>query len=500
MVNYPPPLVKTSVVFNTSDPFLRNLYKAAEDVSKNNEADFGGRTVLIEGGGYNALWIETQPMGGEMYAKRNLDAAMNNVLFFMEYQLLTGRYPGRVSYTDRPAPSYSHLQGFCFPYHALNLFYWNKKQDMDYLRELYRSLEAYDNYLWSCRDSDGDGCLELWCVGDTGEDHSNRFGEERKFHYWTGELPPENNPVFPVESMDMMGYSCDARFTLAKIAALLKNGKEGEWESKAGMVRDKIRSYLWDDLRGACFDRDSANKVIPALVHNNIRAMYFNAFTQDMANRFVGEHLLNPKEFFTPFPLPSIAVNDPAFRNNSANDWSGQSEGLTYQRTVRALENYGYLSELTLFGEKLIDNVGKGNTFPQQFDPFTGEFSEADSRTSYGPTALSVLEYISRLYGIHVQFDEIYWGCLGRQGHELSYTQYWGEDAYTIETKKGKTTGSVNGKELFAVSPGVRVVTGWDGKVSKIINITGAALTVEYHLDGKKEQRLLQPNQIEQVS
>jgi hypothetical protein len=491
------PNLKTSVEFKTSDSFLRNLYNAAEEASRKNETDYGGRTVLVEGGGYNALWIETQPMGGEMYAKRSLDAAMNNVLFFMEYQLLTGRYPGRVSYTDRPAPSYSHLQGFCFPYHALNLFYWNKKRDTAYLQRLYRSIEAYDNYLWSCRDSDGNGCLEIWCAGDTGEDHSNRFGTEKKFHYWTGELAPENNPVFPVESMDMMAYSCDARLTLAKIAFLIKSEKAAEWESKAGAVRDKIRSYLWDEERGACFDRDSANKVMPALVHNNLRAMYFNAFTQDMADRFVKEHLLNPEEFFTPFPLPSIAVNDPSFRNNSANDWSGQPEGLTYQRTIRALENYGYLSELSLFGEKLIDNVGKRNTFPQQFDPFTGEFSEADTCTGYGPTALSVLEYISRLYGIHVQFDEIYWGCLGRDGHEQSYTQHWGEDAYTVEAKEDGIRGLINGKEIFTVSPGIRVVTDWDGIISRIINISGKPLTVEYQFAGKKNRLEMLSNQIE---
>ena len=38
------------------------------------------RPVLVEGGGYEKIWLETQPMGGEMYALRNLEAAKNNVL------------------------------------------------------------------------------------------------------------------------------------------------------------------------------------------------------------------------------------------------------------------------------------------------------------------------------------------------------------------------------------------------------------------------------------
>jgi hypothetical protein len=486
------------VEFETSDPFLRDLYRAAEDTSANNEQDWKGQTVLIEGGGYNAIWIETQPMGGEMYAKRNLTTAMNNVLLFIRNQHSSGRYPGRISFrNDSIIPAYTHLQGFCFPCHALNLFYWNKKRDREYLHTLYQSLEAYDNYIWKYRDSDRNGCLETWCVIDTGEDHSTRFaGTTVARWHWPGETPPEEDAVFPVESMDMMSYSYDARATLARISALLDNGKEQEWLDKAKAVQDRIASYLWDSRRGACFDRNCRNEVMPSLIHNNLRAMYFGSFTQQMADRFVREHLMNPEEFFTPFPLPSIAVNDPAFRNISSNNWSGQAEGLTYQRAIRALENYGYFSELTIFGEKLINNAGKRNIFPQQFDPFTGEFSEPESRNNYGPAALSVLEYISRFYGIHVQFDDIYWGALGRDGHEVHYTQHWDGDAFSVQSRDGMTKGFLNGKELFSVSNGVRIVTDWSGKVKSIINIKNQPLDVKYTAAGQNSGTIrLQPNQ-----
>jgi hypothetical protein len=494
---------ETAVEFETSDAFLRDLYKAAVAAEKGNEKEFAGRPVLIEGGGYNALWLETQPMGGEMYAKRNMAAAMNNVLLFMEHQLPNGRYPGVIRYKDGTLdPSYTHMQGFCFPHHALNLYYWNKKRDRAYLQRLYQSLEAWDGYLWKYRDSDGDGCLEIWCPIDTGEDHSNRFmgHMDAPNWYWPGETPPQGNPVFPIESMDMMSYSYDARKNLSTIAALIGNGQEKLWNDKARAVQEKIRSYLWDEGRGACFDRDSQNKVMPALQHNNLRAMYHGSFTQDMADRFVKEHLLNPEEFLTAMPLPSIAVNNPVFRNIAENNWSGQPEGLTYQRAIRALENYGYFSEVSLFGEKLLNTVGKRNTFPQQFDPFTGEFSEAESRTDYGPTALSVLEYISRFYGVHVQFDELYWGALGRGNHRITYTQSWDGDTFTVESKEGKSTGTINGTEAFRTSGGVRVVTGWDGTLSRIINISGAPLTVDCTIRGETKRFELQANQIRRMS
>jgi hypothetical protein len=454
----------------------------------------------VEGGGYYGIWLETQPMGGEMYAKRNMEAAMNNVLFFIECQQSNGRYPGTIIYHEKLNIMYSHLQGFCFPYHALNLYYWNKKRDIAYLQTLYRSLEAFDNYLWAYRDSDGDGCLETWCVWDTGEDESNRFaGTRLNAGGWKGETPP-NDPGFPVESRDRMSYSYDARATLAKIAVLLGNGQEKEWLAKAKTIQDKLKSYLWNDKRGACFDRNCRNEVMPTLVHNNLRCMYYGSFSQEMSDRFVKEHLLNPKEFFTPMPLTSIAVNDTTFRNASENNWSGQPEGLTYQRTIRALENYGYYAEITTFGEKLINCVGKHNTFPQQFDPYTGAFSEAEQRKDYGPTALGILEYISRFYGVHTQFDEIYWGALGRDKQEISYTQHWDGDAFTVQTKNGATTGAINGKEIFQVTNGVRVVTDWKGKVTKIINITSQPTKVTYRIGGKKKTALLQSNQVLTIS
>jgi hypothetical protein len=383
------------------------------------------------------------------------------------------------------------------------MYYWNKKQDKEYLSRLYHSLEAFDTYLWKYRDSDGDGCLETWCVWDTGEDNCNRFaGTKLNIGGFSGEVPPDD-PVFPVESMDYMSYSYDARITLAEISVLLGNGNEKLWQDKAKAIQGKIRSYLWDDKRGACYDRDRNNQFMPALQHNNLKAMYAGSFTQEMADRFVKEHLMNPEEFCTPMPLPSIAANNPVFRNNVENDWSGQPEGLTYQRTIRALENYGYYSELTFFGTKLINCLGKGKDnqyiFPQQFDPFTGEFSEPESRNTYGPSALSVLEYISRFHGVHIQFDEIYWGALGRGTHEISYTQNWDGDAFSVETNKDNVRGLINGKEIFCIPHGLRAVTDWQGKVKRIINCSGKTAAGNCLIDGKSSTINLGSNEVMSV-
>ena len=83
----------TDVFFKTSDSKWQRVYDAAVNVEKSNVWNFCGRNVLIEGGQYKGLWLETQPMGGDMYAKRNVEVALNNQLFFMENIREDGRLP-----------------------------------------------------------------------------------------------------------------------------------------------------------------------------------------------------------------------------------------------------------------------------------------------------------------------------------------------------------------------------------------------------------------------
>jgi len=456
-------ITNTRVHFQTSDELLQKLVKTAEEKTLQNLKDFAGRTVLIEGGGYEKIWLETQPMGGEMYAKRNMEAALNNQLLFMETAREDGRIPGSIALIDgKITPQFNKFQGFCFPAPALNMYYLSGKDD-DYLDLLYTTLERFDSYLWKVRDSDGDGCLESWCKYDTGEDHAMRYADAPDA--WTQEVPPEECEVVPIASIDIMSFSYSARETLAEICEIMKKEDlEKVWRRKASQVQEKIRTNLWSEEKGACLDRDKYHNVMPTMIHNSLRAMYWNSLTKDMADRFVKEHLLNPEEFWTNMPLPSVAVNDPLFRNISTNNWSGQVEALTYQRAIRALELYGYDWIVPLLGNKLFEAIGMNCRFVQQYDPFTMEPSVVcleGEQDAYGPAMLSVMEYSARMYGIHIERERIYWGAFS--GIECVYEQEWGDNCYKIENNGKSAIGYVNGKQVFKTPKDIKVVTDLNG-------------------------------------
>ena len=475
-------LPETKVSFSCENEELRRVYDAAEEKCRLNLKRFGGDLVLVEGGGYEKIWLETQPMGGEMYALRNLEAAKNNILLFMRHQRADGRLPGSIQCSGGVVePQFNKYQGFCFPFHALNLYYL-LNEDRDYLLQLRGSLRRFDACLWRTRDSNGDGLLESFCVYDTGEDLALRYGDAPC--WWTEDAPPEGYGVVPMASMDVMSWSYAARDTLAKISAILGDGQAEEWKRKASAAADALRRGLWDEARGACYDRDKNGKTVDILCHNTLRCMYWGSLSRAMADRFVREHLLNPREFWTPFPLSSVSVSDPAFRNAPENNWSGQPEGLTYQRAILALENYGYHSLVTRLGEKLIRAVSEGGLrFTQQFDPFTGRPSLVHAVThqpvspgsdepiqdAYGPTMLSVLEYIAHHFGIHPHLGRV-WFSLG-SGESYAYDAVFYDRRYSVRSDGAKAEIAADGKPLGVFPCGQRIITDPSGRILSAVPI-----------------------------
>jgi hypothetical protein len=417
---------------------------------------------------------------------------------------------------------------------AFELYYWLGK-DKDYLRKVYKSLENWDEYLWKVRDSDGNGCLESWCFHDSGEDHSIRFGtsptswpydfpptrenllklniaQNEMDHLFEYQLRPKlrkekqeewnkregvfleviDNMTVPMESMDVMSYSYSNRDVLALISRELNNGKEAYWRHKAEDLRKTLKDYLWDKERKACFDRDKNNEFLDVLLHNNLRCMWYGSFDQEMADSFVKTHLLNPEAFWTPFPLPSIAANDPMFRNNDRNDWSGQPQGLTFQRSIHALESYGYYSELTHIGKKFLTATATYLRFSQQYDPFTGIPGDKNN-LNYGPSILTALEFISRFYGIHFSNDRLWWSCLDND-EDYSYSQRFGDKVFTQLSSGKQVICSINGKEVFTYSKGARVVSDLKGNPIEVLGIDTEAKDFSLEYKGKKREIKISPN------
>ena len=144
--------------------------------------------------------------------------------------------------------------------------------------------------------NDGSGEF-LWSTGDTdtGEDGTDKFSANSKG---------------PIQSMDMLGYSVSTRRSLARIASLLGDAAgKADWETKAAAVAATLEATLWRAEEKACFDKDVAGAWVTTLVHNNLRMMWHEAFSQTMADQFISAHLMVSARKPPVSPPPLVCVD-----------------------------------------------------------------------------------------------------------------------------------------------------------------------------------------------
>ena len=514
------PISETGVRFRTSNAADQQVFDCCEALCKENIDVFGDKKVLKEGAKYNGVWLETQPIGGEMYAKRDMEIAVNNQLVFFENQRIDGRLPGMITFRlpyQGLTPHYSWMQGNFLPFAALKVAYLIGK-NRTFLELLYRTLRKFDEYLWAYRDSDGDGCLEAWCVWDTGEDNCTQLMVNGVHPYlnglWVGEKAPYGVAKLPFESAQYMAYSYANRAVLAEVSALLENGEEAQWRARAQAVQQKMKDYLWDAEKKACYDRDCDNIPIDCLSQSNIKCMHLGAFTQEMADAFICTHLMNKEAFATYVPLPGIAANNPYFylsaeQNNCTpemldaicdmvhgdvmdNSWSGPCGGLTQQRLPDALLNYGHHAELGWFGRRWIGNLGVTGKYVQQYNPFTG--AAAPGLEGYGPTMLAALEYFALMYGVEKTYDRLVWSSVCDHT-ETEYTQHLYGHNYTVKRAAQCMTACCDDTVLFTVTSGVRVYTNESGAVQRVFGIAENAQQITLTTNGVTCTAVIHPNE-----
>ena len=110
---------------------------------------------------------------------------------------------------------------------------------------------------------------------------------------------------------------------LAEIAAELEKTTEAAELRQRALYYTKQLKTLWNEKAGIFLNKrlDTAansNRLSPT----NFYPLLAKACTQEQAERMIKQHYFNPAEFYGDFVIPSIARNDPAFKDNSY--WRGR--------------------------------------------------------------------------------------------------------------------------------------------------------------------------------
>ncbi len=154
--------------------------------------------------------------------------------------------------------------------------------------------------------------------------------------------------VGDVGLMSLYIADCDA---LAEIADVLgKKAEATELRDRASKYRAKLAT-MWDEKTGIFLNRDlRTGKPGMRLSPTNFYPLLAGAASPDQAKTMIQKHLLNPKEFWGRWILPSIAMDDAAFTDQ--NYWRGRIWGPMNYLVYLGLVKYGDAETRRAFAEK----------------------------------------------------------------------------------------------------------------------------------------------------
>jgi hypothetical protein len=473
--------------FTTDDSALDSAYRHALTVLSGNVTNLleFPDPVLIEGSTYRGVWLECAPQEGLVYSQFAPALGFANHRVFFAMQRDDGYFPCSV----KPDVAGTGQIQMVVPIAATALDLFEMYGDSAFLEIAYHACARWDRWLVRYRNTRGSGLCEGFCTYDTGHDNSPR---------WKG-MPnrcADNDariiaaaPGLPRLCPDLSATVFGGRVALAKMARIMgRNSEAGDWDERAAAIRQLIvdRLYVPED---ACFyDLDADGNFVRVRGDAMIRVLGEHVVDAAMFEEIYGRQIHNPQAFWPPYPLPSIALDDPSFvRPIPRNSWGGASQALTALRAPRWMEFYGKPADLANLMTQWVAAIVRAGDFYQQIDPLTGDATKTGDPGGYSPAALTLLDFVWRLHGVRREGERLEWNC--------GASAISGKTAAAVKTPRGAArlehTGndsslSLAGKPILRVtrSGAARIVTDLDGKP---LAVTGTA-------DASANVRLLWPS------
>ncbi|MBQ3141502.1 MAG: hypothetical protein IJC25_06040, partial [Clostridia bacterium] len=335
---------------------------------------------------YPGVWLE-HAFDGVAWARLCPEmayVARAEVNLFLDNQKEDGQFPCYVLDSSNPnTAGYGRLIGFgqlqecvsfarlCYEAAALN-------NDRALLQKAYEKCARWVQWLRKHRMSTQNELIEMFCGFDTGHDNSSRLSGIPNGSGGDAKNCGDSDAL-PMIAPDVNAVYFGNLTALADMADELGLPEEAAaYRSDAERVRAAINRlcYNAEDDFYYDVDRSGAQRKYRSISITNLFCEHF--FSQADAERIFRNHLMNEKEFWTPYPFSSLAADDPTFAKRvGGNDWGYYTQGLTALRALRWMDHYGFGKELETLMERWISALVASETvrFSQELDPFTGELT-----------------------------------------------------------------------------------------------------------------------------
>lgn len=267
------------------------------------------------------------------------DYIRNAVLIFLDNQKESGMIVRSV-----PGNEY-HDNEHVKPFLAQQcILYYKAYGDIQWiLQEPYFSkLKKYIDYWLVDMDENGNKLSEWMSAPHTGMDN-----QHERAGYWLDRF---------CEGVDLNCYLVRELRAFSKIASLAGKPVIADRYSKlSNELKDRIREEMWNEKDGFFYDKNKKNgRFIKVKSISSFTTLWAEAATPQQAQRMVLEHLVNPREFWTPYPISVLAKSEKGYSTKKFPD----DLGCSWRANVWIPTNYMVYHGLRFYGfQKLASDI-----------------------------------------------------------------------------------------------------------------------------------------------
>lgn len=226
--------------------------------------------------------------------------------------------------------------------------------------------DPYEKYYDHRLESDGIGDWQ-GASYESGLDNSPMY-ENIPFDY--------DNHIFMLDDVGLSGLFIADCYALAEISEILRyTDNKYRFLERAYEMESKLED-LWDEETGLYLNRRTDNGEFEKhLSPFHFHVLFSKKVTDKRRKRMIEEHLLNPEEFWTNYPLPSIAKSDPEYINQTY--WQGRVWAPMNYLVFEALNSSGETKVAEMLANKSKELILKewlecGHVH-ENYDPENGE-------------------------------------------------------------------------------------------------------------------------------
>jgi len=269
--------------------------------------------------------------------------------------------------------------------------------DTAFVREVLPPIRRFFRWLKAYRDPDDDGLVAIIQPDESGLDASPKYdrlmgishdppeetlpGLRRSMRrLFEAYAPYRSDPAripalgtFTWEDVMVNAIYADGLRCLAKLTDLAHEAEE--FAARASRVRAALETKSWDEKTGVFWDLAGwDDEPARTLTFSSLFPLILEDLDPRKATRLIHEHLLNEREFWLSYPVPSVAATEPSFdptwRTNTT--WRGPTWINVNWYLYWGLRAHGRRDIASELAERTVRMMASSGT-REFYNPLTGE-------------------------------------------------------------------------------------------------------------------------------